>query len=303
MDKIKGMFIGHFLGDALGVPHEFKCNALTPYTGRLEHEGFIVSRFHGKMTIPIGSCSDDTAMTLCLLRSLLADNGYNEINVCIKYMQWANSGTWVMGHNTKALFKGVKTYSGYLKRREKIAATQSNGALMRCTPLVLLPDNEAVIKDAMLTNPDPVCIDCNLIYITCLRYILAGVDRHQLLNLLLPLAQTVEVTNVIMEAYATKRNISTMKGWCLHALWCALYVINSNMTYTEAMRFIITIPNSDTDTNACIAGALLGAYYGYEQLSAEQQYNIDVITGKYGKLDNDYMPYDFEQLMSTIANL
>lgn len=299
LDRIKGMFIGHFLGDALGVPHEFKCNALTPYTGKLEHEGFIINRFHGKMTIPVGSCSDDTAMTLCLLRQILKDNEYNRVNVCMAYMTWANSGTWVMGINTKALFKGVKTFKGYEKRREKILPTQSNGALMRCTPLVLLPDNTAVVTDAMLSNPDIVCIDCNLIYITCLRYILIGTERKELLQILLPLAQTSEVSEIIVSAAnGEMRNISTQKGWCLHALWCALYAINSDMTYTEAMKFIITIPGSDTDTNACIAGALLGAYYGYDVLYQEQKDNIDIITGK--TIDSDYMPHDFEELMSNI---
>lgn len=53
LDKIRGMFMCMFLGDALGAPHEFRCNSNTPYTGKLEFTAFRTSRFQGKKELVV----------------------------------------------------------------------------------------------------------------------------------------------------------------------------------------------------------------------------------------------------------
>jgi len=40
LDKIRGMFMGAFLGDALGAPHEFRGSGHLVYTGILEHKTY-----------------------------------------------------------------------------------------------------------------------------------------------------------------------------------------------------------------------------------------------------------------------
>lgn len=119
LDKIKGMFISAFLGDALGAPHEFYCNRKVKYTGKLEHVPFRTSRFQGKQMLSIGQVTDDSEMTLTLLQQIL-DGKYDKQKVVLSYLEWANSGLWAMGRNTRELFKGIKTFKGYTKRYEKI---------------------------------------------------------------------------------------------------------------------------------------------------------------------------------------
>jgi hypothetical protein len=86
-----------------------------------------------------------------------------------------------------------------------------------------------------------------------------------------PIAQTPEVQAVLDQVEKREgRNIADKKGWCLHGLWCAMMAITSFKDYSEAMRWVITSqPGSDTDTNACIAGALLGAMLGFEKIQSE----------------------------------
>ena len=310
LDKVRGMFMGAFLGDALGAPHEFRCCAKIPYTGILEHKAFHTSKFQGKQELTIGQITDDSEMTLSLLRTLIKDGKYIKDNVILSYLQWANSGGWMMGKNTRNLLKGVKTLRGYQGRMKKIfelpinERSQSNGALMRCSPLALIYDNNPVIEDVHITNPNPVCTDCELIYINALRLALQGFDRQTIFNTIKPLAQTEEVRTVLDQVERREpRNIAENKGWVLHGLWCAMIVMLSFNNYNDAMRWIITIKGSDTDTNACISGALLGAILGFEKLQQESDtnqninilLNVDTTTGNTPR-PLEYSPCDFYSL-------
>lgn len=318
LDKVRGMFMGAFLGDALGAPHEFRANTKTPYTGKLEHKAFMISQYQGRKELQIAQVSDDSEMTLALLRTLIHDHGYNRDNVIMSYLRWANSGGWMLGKNTRALLKGVKTLRGYNTRISKILdlpiseRSQSNGAMMRCSPLALLYDNTPVVEDVKLTNPNPVCIDCNLVYISALRLALQGVDGATIFNTIQTLAQTDEVKAVLTQVEKREeRNIAENKGWCLNALWCAMMTITSFTNYSEAMNWIITSQKgSDTDTNACISGALLGAILGFENLQLETLtseniqilLNVDTNTGSTPR-PLEYSPNDFFTLTEAAHTL
>src|SRR5436853_7681534 len=134
LDRVRGMFMGAFLGDSLGAPHEFKCNSKVLYTGLLQHRAFMTSQYQGKKELEVAQCTDDSELTITLLRTIIADKGYNKDNVIKAYLTWANSKVWMMGKNTRALLKGVTTLKGYQNRINKILAlsddqrTQSNGA-------------------------------------------------------------------------------------------------------------------------------------------------------------------------------
>lgn len=291
-DKIRGMIIGGALGDALGVPHEFICNRDTKFTGVLEHRGFMITRWQGKKELEIGQVSDDTEMTLALLQTIVNDETYIRENIILAYMEWANSGGWMMGKNTRALLKGVKTIKGYEKRMEKILElpedqrSQSNGFLMRCSPLALIPEDDSdcliddsfIELDASITNPNKVCIECSQIYIKCIKLALQDTDINEIFNTVYKMSKTMsdEIRDVFRQIRKKEtRNIRINKGWCCHGLYCALYVmLNFRESsredycdrYNRAMEWIINHPGSDTDTNAAIAGSLLGALIGFKEL-------------------------------------
>lgn len=311
LDKVRGMFMGVFLGDALGAPHEFRCNAKIPYTGILEHKPFMVSQYQGRKELEIGQVTDDSEMSLALLRTLIQDRSYDRDHIILSYLRWANSGGWMMGKNTRALLRGVTTLKGYQGRMSKVLAlpinerSQSNGAMMRCSSLALLWDNVSVVEDVKITNPHPICLDCNLVYISALRLALLGVDGPSIFSQVKTLAQTDEVKAVMSQVENREaRNIAENKGWCLHALWCAMMTITTFTNYSEAMYWIITSqPGSDTDTNACIAGALLGARLGFEEMQREPMTarNIELVINSQTDTGStprpiEYSPRDFYTL-------
>jgi len=311
LNKIRGMFIGAFLGDGLGFAHEFKCNKNVIFTGLLEHKPFYLSQYQGRKEYPIASISDDTELRLTLLRQIIIDKSYIKDNVILSYMKWANNGNPPIGKNTRALLKGIKTLKGYQKRIDKVLElpvekrSQSNGSLMRCSPLSLIWDNLCVIDDCCI--PNPVNCDCNLIYITALRLALLGNDPITIFNEIKVLAQTKEVKEVLKQVEnREERNIIENKGWCLHGLYCALIVMLSFNNYSEAMKWVIgSHIGSDTDTNACIAGELLGAVLGYDNLQKEEltNKNIKILLSAKSDRPKEYTPTDFIELTEIIYNL
>jgi ADP-ribosylglycohydrolase len=147
LDRVEGMLLAAALADSYGAPSEFCKPAMQPI---MCHRTRIPSRFQGVRYLECGQPTDDTEMTLALCHALISGSGYDADRVALAYMAWANDGTFAMGRNTRALFKGVTTLKGFQSRccKNRTTACQSNGALMRCCPLVLLPDGQRCVSNS-----------------------------------------------------------------------------------------------------------------------------------------------------------
>jgi ADP-ribosyl-[dinitrogen reductase] hydrolase len=282
LDKIRGMLIGAAIGDSLGSPHEMKYNKKVPYSGFIEIHRRCLSRFHGSMDLELGQLTDDTEMTLALTRSLVRNGGYDRDDVVSSYISWANSGSFMMGKNTKALFHGIKTNKGYEKRYstvfdpEKVEKwTQSNGCLMRCSPLALLKGDEAVINDCKLTNPHIFNIQCCLAYIHGLR---AALESKHIIDVIGTVSKSI-TNDSLSELWCSGQNgvILDMtnkesKGWAGFGIYSVSWCLGMYTTFQEAMDWVIGENiGSDTDTNACIVGAMMGAHLGFDAMCREEK--------------------------------
>ena len=307
-DKIEGMLLGVALGDALGVPFEFRFSLpLSEYDGTLKYKGKINSQWQGVRYMVVGQVSDDTEMTLALANSLIQNNehpDYNREKVILAYESWANSGNIGMGTNTRSLLKGVTTIKGFENRYKRgmngtlkgmkydnLTLVQSNGSLMRCTPLALIPEKDDFLKalkeDVYLTNPNNVNYECGLVYLTAIRHLLKfdtkgliaeGIDTlHNTLKELwthlssLPKEESIlKVFNSIMtneEVDVSGRD----KGWVVHGFYCAMWSLHRliqdpTLLYQDLVNDVI-LKGGDTDTNGAIAGGLIGSYWGYEMMT------------------------------------
>lgn len=278
-DKIKGMIYGEALGDALGAPHEFR-NQKKNYNGKLDKPIITISRWQGQFVSAVGQITDDTEMTICLWNSLISNEmTYNKNDTIMNYLEWANTkGTWAMGKNTRFLFHGVKTIKGYENRMIKNKPdTQSNGAMMRCSPLAVLgylhPTlwRDAAIMDNDITNPNDVNRVVNKIYIKSIILALKNKNKEVIYKKMLKLANKSKIQIIIdtiklgkhgkCDIIKNKLGTHESKGWCIMALLATCWGLFQFKNYHTAIDAII-MSNGDTDTNAKIAGALLGAYYG-----------------------------------------
>jgi len=273
------MILGHALGDALGAPQDFP-----PFD---EYIGELIpirsqSRWQGIRVSALGQVTDDTEMAMCIFYAL-QDGVYSRKQAILEYMQWANGKIPFLGKNTRNLFKGVKTISGYESRRKKFITdvprnkwSQSNGCLMRAYPLALLHANAAE-EDCKITNPAEICVEAVCIYTEALKYVLLGASKDDVFAMVNTAITQPELRKAFDDAIEDRpRNIAESRGWVAHAFYAAFWCLRNFDNYHEAMRGIILHSTQgrlrgDTDTNAAIAGALLGAYYGIDHLCANRQ--------------------------------
>lgn len=272
LDKIRGCLWGVVLGDVLGHPYEF-CNNYQDFSDHI-----VANNNH----IKLGSVSDDTEMMLSLFKSLFNFQGeveYDSGSSVFAYTQWANSQPWDIGYNTQSLFfhpidKYMLYYNAAIKTIRDTPSSQwsqSNGSLMRCAPLIIFDFNDMVWRsDCALSNPHPICLECTDIYFEML-FMLLGKKQMKMLNL------DWSVTPCIQEAIrqvlnGEQRDVSKQRGWIVHGLYFAMMMYHNHYdTFVDGMRVVIGENlDSDTDTNAAIAGAILGCKLGYQSLIQDQ---------------------------------
>jgi ADP-ribosyl-[dinitrogen reductase] hydrolase len=84
-----GCLYGLLVGDALGAPYEFR----TRDSYEISSEYVICETFRN-VNFPLGGWTDDSSMALCLLESLLENDGEWNAQDCVKrWMRWMDEGT------------------------------------------------------------------------------------------------------------------------------------------------------------------------------------------------------------------
>lgn len=291
-DRYQGMLEAHAMGDALGGPFEFFQERLATYEGKLEYPIEHRSRWQGIRTGVIGQVTDDTMMTLTLASTIIQHGKYDRSAVILAYEDFANS-TFMLGRNTRELFKGITTVQGYENRYvsamtptdkfgkpnlvQALANNQSNGSLMRCSPLTVFPGYSEVLIDCGLSNPSKINKDCSLLYIAGLRYLLWKNDPITIYQYLRNSAQTDHVKMVFQQIDANVlRPINDgQKGWVVHAFYCAMFALSRLPSLKHGANYnsiidMIIMWGGDTDTNAAIAGAIIGAHLGHVELAISE---------------------------------
>jgi len=252
-DKILGMLVGNALGDALGAPFEFGKNKekLAEFNGKIELPLVIHSRFQGIKTGVIGSTTDDNQMSLALADAVV--RGYSKDKAIKNYLEFVKTCTF-LGHNTRSLFKGITTIKGYELRYFKNfddkpdeEITQSNGYLMRGSPLVVYKSRQNVLIDTEITNPGEINKKIAQTYHRILRHAVKSKEYEYDVP-------DEDWQNII---------IGRSKGWAMVPLYLIKKVRRKD--FQTGLEYVIE-KGGDTDTNGAIIGAYLGAKFGYSRM-------------------------------------
>lgn len=303
MEELKryclSMLYGVAVGDALGAPFEHRGNQiqLDEHQHVIIRGGFTVfSRFQGQKIYPPGQVTDDTEMTIALMRALRAQVPQHTItydrNIAIsEYLAWGNSGCPFRGKNTRNHFSGITTAVGYERRCARMTQERndclSNGHLMRCVPLTFVgigpgfPNlidythlDEAIRADCSLTNPALECVTAELWYVRLLRaFLLEHVTTHNP-HPIERLRRAQIITSLINEIVQPSinvpmfraacddamngraRNLSENKGLFAHAIYCTIFCLLHFDSMTEAFDWVIR-DHPHSDTDT--NAAIMGA--------------------------------------------
>ena len=131
----KEILFGITVGDALGVPVEFKSREYLSQNPVTDMIGY------GTHNQPAGTWSDDSSLTFCLADSLC--NRYDVIDIANKFVKWHDDGLWTphgvvfdIGNTTRRAILNLKRGVEPLLAGESGGESNGNGSLMRILPLL-----------------------------------------------------------------------------------------------------------------------------------------------------------------------
>jgi ADP-ribosylglycohydrolase len=281
--RAQGCLLGQLAGDALGSIVEFTgVTVITVrYPGGLRQIGPspVFSTLAGQPT-------DDSEMALALARTLVRA-GFDEEAVAGAYADWLESDPFDCGNTigtaTRAMAtarrRGVPLAS--TARAEADRGSMANGALMRQSPLAIwgwqldpLALDGTVRADTTLTHPHLACQDASAAFIVALAAViregLTAITAHERA---LAWQRAHGRDPAITEALASARtgppsDYQTKMGLVHIALQNAFYQA-LHAPSLEAGVVDTVMRGGDTDTNAAIAGALLGALHGRDAIPVQ----------------------------------
>jgi len=257
LSRAQGALLGQVIGDSLGSRVEGKPAA---EIARLFPGGVRELGDGGPFHTMAGQPTDDSEMALTLARTLVREKKYAAEKVLDAYRAWLTSRPVDVGITTERGLLGLTT-----------TESESNGSLMRCSPIGVWAAGDPALAartardDSTLTHGNAVCLESCAAYCAAIAAAVGGASRDEMFE-----AAAAHAKGPAHEAIkrAAKgiapTDYFTHPGWVLVALQNAFWCLYS-LDFEEALVQTVA-RGGDTDTNAAIAGALLGAHYRREKI-------------------------------------
>ena len=279
INRIQGAIYGAILGDAMGVPVEFRSRK------ELDKDPVTSFRAGGTHGQPQYAWSDDSSLMLAQMDSLGQKERINYSDQAVRFLQWRDEAKYTshgrvfdIGNATAVSLERLR----YLKDPTRGGSTDvrcsGNGALMRILPLCLwLAEHErnldkalvAVEKCSSMTHRSSISIRCCQFYSMVIRGILSGgcvgygmiLARETLVQRGMH-SELVAKTQLWKDFSKLNRDDIKSDGYVVSTLEAALWCV---MRTKGVMTDIMTAVNlgGDTDTTGCVAGGLAGLSRGF----------------------------------------
>ncbi|MDY0297446.1 MAG: ADP-ribosylglycohydrolase family protein [Acidobacteriota bacterium] len=304
-DRARGCLLGQLCGDALGSLVEFQA----PEEIRRRYpDGVREMADGGAWNTLAGQPTDDSEMALALARLLVEKGSYDSVAARAAYLGWLESKPFDCGNTVAAGLKGMP-----------IGGSQANGALMRISPLGIFgagqtPERlaEWAREDAGLTHPHPVCRDVNALFAAGLaQAVKTGAGPDEIYDFIATMAREWDADTSVLDIISNSRysppaEYVRQQGWVLiafgNALWQLLHAADSESGIVDTI-----MRGGDTDTNAAICGALLGAVHGEHSLPRNWRRTVlrcrpeSGRSGVYRPRPREYWPIDAKELALALA--
>ncbi|MFY7909910.1 MAG: ADP-ribosylglycohydrolase family protein [Emticicia sp.] len=293
-NPIKSVLFGVAVGDALGVPVEFKSREYLKQNPLTDMIGY------GTHNQPAGTWSDDSSLTFCLAEMLCQK--YDLQLLSRNFLSWYNDNFWTP-HGV-VFDIGIATSSAMYSLSKGSAPTlaggtgeesNGNGSLMRILPIIFyIKDLEIdqrfqVVRDvSSLTHAHIRSVIACFIYTEMALQLLEGYNKWEafknMQNIVIEFFNNNAICSQneldkfhrILEDNSNHRyKLSTINelyeseiassGYVLDTLEASLWCLFKANSYEETVLMAVNL-GKDTDTTGAVAGGLAGLLYGFDSI-------------------------------------
>jgi len=284
LNTCKDLLFGVAVGDALGVPVEFKSReeiSLQPVTDMIGY---------GTHNKPAGTFSDDSSLTFCLAEAIAS--GFSLEGTARNFINWrydnywtANNEVFDIGMTTQRsidrLVKGTPPqHAGDFEEE-----SNGNGSLMRILPLLVYVKDKPVderyqlIKQgSSMTHGHARSVIACFYYLEFALGLLNGEEKFAVYNRLQKdVAEYLRSINMSRDETSLfdrllidrmdmiPENQIRSSGYVLHTLEASIWCLLNTNNYKDAVLKAVNL-GQDTDTTGAVTGGLVGLLYGYDSI-------------------------------------
>ena len=307
LDKIKGVFYGQAIGDALGLGTEFldKQKIAEYYPNGLSAYADIVQDRHRSRWVQ-GDWTDDTDQFLCICNAILKSGRADELAFAEELYKWFKGAPTGIGTTVYKVLS-LPQFTLYPHKGAELVwkmsrkQNASNGAIMRTSILGTYDFNDysKVISNtetiAKVTHWDNRCIGSCVVVTLLIAHIISEskyLDKEQLIEIgnrydprieeYIELASSSKIENIELDE-------ATTIGYTLKAMAAGLWTYFHATNFEEGLLKVI-YEGGDADTNACVAGSILGAKFGYSAIPKKYIEGL-AYQAEFEKVFNEYIQH------------
>ncbi len=330
-DRCYGSILGSLIGDSLGARYEFNPNYKEQIKTDMKNN-FLDILGGGIWNLLKGQFTDDSELTLTLVKSLIEAKTINQDIIAKNYNLWYNSNPFDIGITTKKCFS-KKICDEMILSAKQIDIESlnkyndnnlSNGFLMRITPIAIYISGyiykikiindiqfnkikELIRLDTSLTHSSNQALDYAICYVFLIAYnILDGNSNRgkELLTYYLDGSDALKIFNNGIN-YNSKlvHDPNVLIGDVKIAFQLAVRKSYFNFTFEEAIISTVNL-GGDTDTNCCIVGGLVGSKLGSNIINKQWKNTVEKLKcDRYNKLGINNIVNNLENISKELFRL
>jgi len=268
VQRIRGCAIGAAVGDALGMPLEFRPRQSMGRLVRTMRAG----------RLDAGSFTDDTEMALALAESLIARAALDLEDLAQRFVVWYRANPPDIGNHTRAVLRRVAAgmpWDGAVDEVQRSSPESAgNGSVMRCWPIsIAYMDSEEDLRVASelqgrVTHPHTECVAGCVFINLALYHLLKGRRPADAVECALKSVTVSGLRRAIGGAPGQHREALVNSGWVRHTVESAVWGLLTTRSFEDAVVQVVNLGN-DADTAGAVIGALAGAAYGLDAIPQE----------------------------------
>ena len=283
-NPIKSALFGVAIGDALGLPVEFKSRKTIRQNPIIDMTGY------GTYNLPAGTFSDDSSLTFCLAEALTQE--FDLVTIGRNFTKWYHENYWTprgtvfdIGIATQEAIDNLAKGGQPDLSRSFDVFSNGNGSLMRILPLMFYTIDKPISERYQITKQVSSITHGHIrsviacfYYLEFARQIILGIDKFDIYeNLKTEISNhldslTISNSETSLFNKLLNDNIYNLtedeiysSGYVIHTLEASIWCLLTTENYKEAVLKAVNL-GGDTDTTGAVTGGLAGLLYGLDTI-------------------------------------